>query len=256
MDVQVFNNEEFGQVRTLEIDDVVYFVGKDVAEILGYSNSKDALSKHVDTEDKQIIQRSQNATLDIPNRGLTIINESGVYNLIFGAAKQSANAEIKEKARKFKRWVTSEVLPSIRKHGAYIAPAQNALTPEDAFIQLFQTQKEIKQEQAVMRDDIVYLKEEQPVNPSINQDLTKERNKAVVKCLGGYDAPAYSDSKLRQKVFCQAARDFKELFKIPRYDLLKKKDIERAYDYWQQWQPQTNLRLEIEQANKQLSLTI
>lgn len=107
-----------------------------------------------------------------------------------------------------------------------------------------------------MRDDIVYLKEDQPVNPSINQDLTKERNKAVVKCLGGYDAPAYSDGKLRQKVFCQAAKDFKELFKIPRYDLLKKKDIDRAYDYWKQWQPQTNLRLEIEQVNKQVLLSV
>ena len=151
--------------------------------------------------------------------------------------------------------MTSEVLPTIRKHGSYVAPVNPLVSAEDAFIQLFQTQKEIKQEQAVMRNDIVYLKEEQPVNPSINQNLTKVRNKAVVKCLGGYDAPAYSDSKLRQKVFCQAARDFKELFKIPRYDLLKKKDIERAYDYWQQWQPQTNLRLEIEQANKQLSLS-
>ena len=162
----------------------------------------------------------------------------------------------KPEAEKFADWVTDEVLPAIRKHGAYIASAQNALTPEDAFIQLFQTQKEIKAEQAEIRDDIVYLKEEQPVNPSINQDLTKERNKAVVKCLGGYDAPAYADSKLRQKVFWQAAKDFKELFKIPRYDLLKKKDIDRAYDYWKQWQPQTNLRLEIEQANKQLSLSV
>ena len=67
-------------------------------------------------------------------------------------------------------------------------------------------------------------------------------------------APAYSDNKLRQKVFCQAARDFKELFKF-HARFVEKEDIERAYDYWQQWQPQTNLRLEIEQANKQLSLS-
>lgn len=245
MNVQVFNNEEFGQVRTLEIDGMVYFVGKDVAEVLGYAKARNAIANHVDDEDKK----------DAPIQGdlggtqmMTIINESGLYSLILSSKLP--------RAKEFKRWVTSEVLPTIRKHGSYVAPTQTAVSTEDAFIQLFQTQKEIKQEQAVMRDDIVYLKEEQPVNPSINQDLTKERNKAVVKCLGGYDAPAYSDSKLRQKVFCQAARDFKELFKIPRYDLLKKKDIERAYDYWQQWQPQTNLRLEIEQANKQLSLTI
>lgn len=108
------------EVRTVTIDNEPYFVGKDVAEILGYTNSKDALKNHVDSDDKQILQRSQNATLEIPNRGLTIINESGVYNLIFAAAKQSANPEIKEKAQKFKRWVTSEVLPAIRKHGAYV----------------------------------------------------------------------------------------------------------------------------------------
>lgn len=245
MNVQVFNNEEFGQVRTLEIDGMVYFVGKDVAEVLGYAKARNAIANHVDDEDKK----------DAPIQGdlggtqmMTIINESGLYSLILSSKLP--------RAKEFKRWVTSEVLPTIRKHGSYVAPVNTLVSTEDAFIQLFQTQKEIKQEQAVMRDDIVYLKEEQPVNPAINQDLTKVRNKAVVKCLGGYDAPAYSDSKLRQKVFCQAARDFKELFKIPRYDLLKKKDIERAYDYWQQWQPQTNLRLEIEQANKQLSLTI
>ncbi|HEO4854567.1 TPA: phage antirepressor KilAC domain-containing protein [Streptococcus agalactiae] len=107
------------EVRTVTIDNEPYFVGKDVVEILGYTNSKDALKNHVDSDDKQILQRSQNATLEIPNRGLTIINESGVYNLIFAAAKQSANPEIKEKAQKFKRWVTSEVLPTIRKHGMY-----------------------------------------------------------------------------------------------------------------------------------------
>ncbi|MCO4510880.1 Phage antirepressor protein [Streptococcus infantarius subsp. infantarius] len=245
MNVQVFNNEEFGQVRTLEIDGMVYFVGKDVAEVLGYAKARNAIANHVDDEDKK----------DAPIQGdlggtqmMTIINESGLYSLILSSKLP--------RAKEFKRWVTSEVLPTIRKHGSYVAPVNPLVSTEDAFIQLFQTQKEIKQEQAVMRDDIVYLKEEQPVNPSINQDLTKERNKAVVKCLGGYDAPAYSDSKLRQKVFCQAAKDFKELFKIPRYDLLKKKDIDRAYDYWKQWQPQTNLRLEIEQANKQLSLSV
>ncbi|KFN86508.1 antirepressor [Streptococcus equinus JB1] len=244
MNVQVFNNEEFGQVRTLEIDGMVYFSNTDVCGALEINNPSQALKRL--RKDGVI----SNEVIDNLGRKqvMKFISESNLYKLIFQSKKKEAE--------KFTDWVTDEVLPAIRKHGSYVAPTQTALSPEDAFIQLFQTQKEIKKEQAVMRDDIVYLKEEQPVNPSINQDLTKERNKAVVKCLGGYDAPAYSDSKLRQKVFCQAARDFKELFKIPRYDLLKKKDIERAYDYWQQWQPQTNLRLEIEQANKQLSLSV
>lgn len=222
MNVQVFNNEEFGQVRTLEIDGMVYFSNTDVCGALEINNPSQALKRL--RKDGVI----SNEVIDNLGRKqvMKFISESNLYKLIFQSKKKEAE--------KFTDWVTDEVLPAIRKHGSYVAPTQTALSPEDAFIQLFQTQKEIKQEQAIMRDDIVYLKEEQPVNPSINQDLTKERNKAVVKCLGGYDAPAYSDSKLRQKVFCQAAKDFKELFKIPRYDLLKKKDIERAYDYWQQ----------------------
>ena len=115
------------QVRTVEIEGEPYFVGKDVAEILGYKNTKDALAKHVDDDDKQVIQRSQITTLkdhipsevfpvkfvpaDVPNRGLTVINESGVYSLVFGSKLPTAKA--------FKHWVTSEVLPALRRTGSY-----------------------------------------------------------------------------------------------------------------------------------------
>ena len=116
-ELQKFNFEG-NEVRTVTINDQPYFVGKDVATVLGYKNTKDALSKHVDDEDKQIL-RSQNTTLEnIPNRGLQIINESGLYSLIIGSKLPQA--------KKFKRWVTSEVLPAIRKHGAY-------MTDEKAF---------------------------------------------------------------------------------------------------------------------------
>lgn len=110
-ELQIFNNAEFGSIRTIVINDEPYFVGKDVAESLGYSNTKDALATHVDAEDKMVIQRSENTTFEIPNRGLTVINESGLYSLVFSSKVQNA--------KKFKRWVTSEVLPAIRKYGAY-----------------------------------------------------------------------------------------------------------------------------------------
>ncbi len=97
--LKVFKKQEFGEVRTVTINDVPYFVGKDVAKILGYVNTKDALANHVDIDDKTIIQRSENATLGIPNRGLTVINESGLYSLILSSKLPSA--------KKFKRWVTS-----------------------------------------------------------------------------------------------------------------------------------------------------
>lgn len=109
--LQIFKNREFGSVRTLVIDNEPWFVGRDVAEILGYSNTKDAISTHVDDEDRTVIQRSENTTLEIPNRGLTVINESGLYSLILSSKLPTAKA--------FKRWVTSEVLPTLRKTGQY-----------------------------------------------------------------------------------------------------------------------------------------
>lgn len=110
-DMKIYENSEFGSVRTLSLDGIPYFVGKDVAEILGYSNTKDAISVHVDEEDKRVIQRSENTTFEIPNRGLTVINESGMYSLVLSSKLPNA--------RKFKRWITNEVLPAIRKHGVY-----------------------------------------------------------------------------------------------------------------------------------------
>ena len=110
-ELQVFRNAEFGELTLLEIDNEPWFVGKEVAEKLGYENTKDSISRHVPEEDKRIFQRSENTTLDIPNRGLTIINESGLYSLILGSKLESA--------KRFKRWVTSEVLPAIRRTGSY-----------------------------------------------------------------------------------------------------------------------------------------
>lgn len=109
--LQIFENKDFGQIRVIEINNEPWFIGKDIATILGYTNTKDALKKHIDAEDKQLIQRSQIATLEIPNRGLTIINESGLYSLILSSKLPTA--------KKFKRWVTNDVLPTIRKHGVY-----------------------------------------------------------------------------------------------------------------------------------------
>ena len=109
-ELRLFNFEN-NQVRTLLINDEPWFVGKDVAEILGYSNPRDALSKHVDSEDKNSVAIHDG---NKGNPNLTIINESGVYALVFSSKLQSA--------KKFKHWVTSEVLPTLRKTGSYATP--------------------------------------------------------------------------------------------------------------------------------------
>lgn len=111
-DLQTFTSPEFGQIRTVTIDGEPWFVGKDVATALGYSNHRDALSKHVDSDDKG---ESRIATPS-GTQQMTIINESGLYSLILSSKLPSA--------KKFKRWVTSEVLPSIRKTGSYEIPQQ------------------------------------------------------------------------------------------------------------------------------------
>ena len=127
-ELKIFENPAFGKIRTVETDGEPWLVGKDVAEALGYSNTKDAIANHVDSEDKRIIQKSEFTTFenhipksalpvnfipaDVPNRGLTVINESGLYSLILSSKLP--------KAKEFKHWVTSEVLPTIRKHGMYV----------------------------------------------------------------------------------------------------------------------------------------
>lgn len=108
-ELQIFRNEQFGEIRTLEINNEPYFVGKDIAEILGYERTDNAIRNHVENEDKLMHQISASGQ----SRNMTLINESGLYSLIMSSKLPSA--------KKFKRWVTSEVLPSIRKHGGYIA---------------------------------------------------------------------------------------------------------------------------------------
>lgn len=134
MKTQLFNFKGY-QVRTVTIDNEPYFVGKDVAKILGYSRTADAIRKHVDSEDKGV------AKMETPggNQDLQVINESGLYSLILSSKLPQA--------KEFKRWVTSEVLPSIRKHGAYMTPQtiEKALLNPDTIISLATQLKEEQQ---------------------------------------------------------------------------------------------------------------
>lgn len=122
-DIQIFNSPEFGEIRAVEIDGEPWFVGKDMAVALGYKNPQEAIRTHVDDEDKGVSEiLTPGGKQSVP-----IINESGVYSLIFSSKLEQAKA--------FKRWVTAEVLPSIRKHGAYIAPNAPAQGVEMAALQ-------------------------------------------------------------------------------------------------------------------------
>lgn len=147
-EITVFSNENYGNIRTVKINDEPWFVGRDIADVLGYSNTRDALVRHVDEEDKDdvvipdAIGREQNTT---------IINESGLYSLILSSKLESA--------KKFKRWVTSEVIPQIRKTGSYHAPktyaeALRRLADEAEKMEALQKQNQLMQPKAEFFDAV------------------------------------------------------------------------------------------------------
>lgn len=158
-ELKVFNNPEFGTIRTIEQNGEPWFVGKDVAEVLGYSDTAQAIRKHVEEEDKGVVEM----TTPGGKQPLTVINESGLYSLVLSSKLPTA--------KKFKRWVTSEVLPSIRKHGGYVAGqehmsdeelmakallmAQKTIADRDARISALQVEVAVAQPKAAYFDELV-----------------------------------------------------------------------------------------------------
>ena len=131
-ELKIFKNEEFGEVRTVEIGGEPWFVGKDVAEILGYTNPNEAIQDHVDDDEKLNSKMLSSVKIDLGQRGGWLINESGLYSLILSSKLPNAKA--------FKKWVTSEVLPSIRKQGMYAT--DELLDNPDLIIQMATKLKE------------------------------------------------------------------------------------------------------------------
>ena len=140
-ELKVFDNPEFGEIRTVDIDNEPWFVGKDVASILGYKDTVNALKAHVDDEDK----RGWQITTPSGTQQMTIINESGLYALVLSSKLPTAKA--------FKRWITHDVIPSIRTHGAYMTPEklQEAILNPDMMIQLCQQLKDEQEKNTVLR---------------------------------------------------------------------------------------------------------
>lgn len=135
--LKIFENSEFGKIQVIERNGEPWFIGKEVAEILGYKDTADALKKHVDEEDKQFFKVGETPTLKIKsNYGAYIINESGLYSLVLSSKLK--------KAKEFKRWVTSEVIPAVRKHGGYLTneKIEEVLNDPDTIIKLATSLKE------------------------------------------------------------------------------------------------------------------
>ena len=227
--LQVFNSEEFGKIRTVTIEGEPWFVGKDVAEALGYSNTREAVLVHVESEDKADVAIHDGSQ----NRNMVAINESGLYALIFGSKLESA--------KRFKHWVTSEVLPEIRKNGSY----QKQLSPQ-----------EIMRIQLGMIDDhegrITTLENTMTIDYAQQKTLEGIVNNTVIECLGGKNSNAYHE--IGKKVFAECNRDLKNYFNVNARNNVPRKRYDEACEYARTWKPCHNTMMLINNCNAQMNI--
>ena len=236
-ELQIFNSEEFGEIRTVTIDNEPWFVGKDVATALGYKNTADAIGKHIDTDDKLTSQ----IAIAGQRRDVVVINESGLYALIFGSKLDSA--------KRFKHWETSEVFPTIRKTGSY----QKPMTTAEQIQLLAQGNVELKEKIEAVNDDLQEFKRDMPLLALECQKITKAKNQKVVPILGGKDAPAYKDNSLRQLVYSDIDAQLRREFGVNTYKAIKRNQCDMAIKIIKEYELPMYLKDRIDDTNAQRS---
>lgn len=234
-DIQIFNNPEFGEIRTVVIDNEPWFVGNDCAKALGYKNLYSGVSKNVDEEDRRLSPVGSTSGV----QDTTIINESGLYSLIFGSKLESA--------KKFKKWVTSEVLPSIRKTGGYIMPQ----TTDGKIALLAQGHMELKEEVDSIREDLENLKMDLPILPVEADRITEAVRRKGVSILGGKSSTAYQNKGLRQKLYNNLYANLKYNFGVRSYKSIKRSQCDKAIEIVNGYKPPFFLEQAIENENAQ-----
>ena len=237
--VQVFQNQDFGAIRTVVINNQAWFVGVDVAKALGYKKPTDAINNNVERDDStregvtDSLGRTQQAI---------VINESGLYSLIFGSKLESA--------KKFKKWVTSEVLPSIRQGGSYQLPQ----TTDGKIALLAQGHVELKEEINSVREELESLKMDLPILPIEADKITFAVKKRGVEIMGGKSSTAYNNRGMRQKVYNSLYSNLKYNFGVRSYKSIKRCQVDKAIEIINQYQPPFFLKEQIDGLNAQQTL--
>lgn len=235
-EVQVFNFEQMN-VRTVEINDEVWFVAADVANALGLSNVSMSI-KALDDDERSKFNLGRQGEVNV-------INEPGLYNFI-GSSR-------KTEAKQFMRWVRHEVLPSIRKTGSYQA---KPMTPMELLETQFEALKEVSEDQQELRGEFAELKEQFGLPNDLRKRFTKARNKRVVEVMGGYYGTAYNTKKLRNAVYRQLGNFIKDRFVINEFASLPMSKFDEAMRLTQNWQPDEVLTFAINGANEQALLEV
>lgn len=240
-ELQIFNSEEFGDIRTATIENEPWFVGKDVATALGYAKPLNALSAHVEKDDSL----KQGITDSLGREQETIfINESGLYALIFGSKLESA--------KRFKHWVTSEVLPAIRKTGAY----QKPMTTDQKIQLLAQGNVELTEKIDKVDKDLQEFKADMPLLALECQRITRAKNQKVVPLMGGKDAPAYKNKSLMHKVYSDVDAQLRREFGVNTYKAIKRNQCDLAVKIIEDYVLPMYLKEEIDAENAQMCLAV
>ena len=242
-ELQIFQNKEFGEVRSLVINNEPWFVGKDVSEALGYQDVNHAILDHVDEEDKVNSKTQGQNAPELGQRGSWLINESGLYSLILSSKLPNA--------KKFKRWVTSEVLPTLRKTGSYTKVPTD---PRELLMLTIKAHEQTAQRVDVLEEKVSSLEKSTTIDSSQQYTLEKIAKATVIRTLGGIDSRAYQ--LMNRKIFSNIWRDYKNYFKLGSYRDTLKTEFENAKEYLESWSPEVNISLKIKEYNSQLSMNL
>lgn len=246
-DIQIFNSPDFGEIRTMIMDGEPWFVAKDISEKLGYVKPSNMV-KLVDDDDKRNIQSSD---LEPCSKGvvyrISMINESGLYAAIFGSKL--------ENAKKFKTWVTKEVLPSIRKTGQY-GQARLPMTIPEQIQLIAQGHVELKAEIDSVRADLEEFKNDMPILGIEENKISNAVKKKGVECLGGKESNAYNDKSLRGRLYSDLHRQLRREFGVSTYKAIKRNQTDSAMAIIQCYVPPLALSELINTANAQQSLDV
>ena len=228
-ELQIFSNEEFGEVRTITRDNKTYFAGSDVAKALGYAIPHKAVQTHC----KGVLK--WNIPTNSGNQDVLFITEGDIYRLIMKSKLPSAE--------KFENWVMDEVLPSIRKPGSYNKP----MTTMEKIQLLAQGNEELNERVDIVEEKVTGLENNMTIDYGQQVAIGYEVNKVVINALGGKRNRAYKE--MSKKVFAECNRDIKHYFHVNARNNVPKKRFDEAIQYIQNWHPCTNTLMMINMYN-------
>lgn len=234
-ELQIFNSSEFGEIRTVVIDNEPWFVAKDVCEALKHTNPTVAM---------QMLEDDERTKLSLGRAGETnVINESGLYTLIIKSNLPNA--------KKFRKWVTGEVLPAIRKTGGYSKP----MTPSEQIQVIAKGYVELEQEVHDIKYEVTDLKDNMPLYGCEIDEVCNHVKRKAVDVLGGKESEAYRDGSIRSKVFSDIYTQIKrEYGLVSSYKSIKRKYIADVHDFIDCYQPPRVIEEMITDANAQMRI--